>query len=260
VSSALACVGLAVSDDAEFNLLLKHALTGIREIGTFGGVYVGRWQDDSGAALILGLHDGQIADFTFAYAGTSGGLLADCRLIHQSIAWAKVTDTDGQQVTAMAFEAQQYRQLLALGQQVSGAARITALGIDVTIYPDPDAYTASPDSKVPGTAPGAPPDYDGPWPPRLAAESFVSHAAFADSPDKQSRARLSGTVLNAARHVCALTGQPFTVAAVRTAGFTADLCLAAGDHPELPVPGSIISGTVVLSAAIDHALLNSAQA
>ncbi|HET9968553.1 MAG TPA: hypothetical protein VFQ68_09975 [Streptosporangiaceae bacterium] len=53
MSSALACVGLAVSDDAEFNLLLKHALTDIREIGTFGGVYVGRWQDDSGAALIL---------------------------------------------------------------------------------------------------------------------------------------------------------------------------------------------------------------
>ena len=260
MSSALACVGLAVSDDAEFSLLLKHALTGIREIGTFGGVYVGRWQDDSGAALILGLHDGEIADFTFAYAGTSGGLLADCRLIYQSIAWAKVNDADGQQVTAMAFEAQQYRQLLALGHRVSGPARITALGIDVTIYPDSAAYTASPDSQVPGTAPEPPPDYTGPWPPRLAAESFISHAALADSPQYQSRGRLSGTVLNATRHVCALTGQPFTVAAVRTAGFTADLCLAAGDHPEVPEPGTIISGTVVLSAAIDHPLMNAAQA
>src|SRR5947209_569575 len=92
MSSALACIGLGVSDDAEFNLLVKNALLGIREVGTFGGVYVGRWQDDSGATLILGLQDGQIADFTFAYAGTSGGLLADCRLIYQSIAWAKVTD------------------------------------------------------------------------------------------------------------------------------------------------------------------------
>jgi len=51
--------------------------------------------------------------------------------------------------------------------------------------------------------------------------------------------------------VCALTGQPFTVAAVRTAGFETDLCLAGSEHPALPAPGSIISGTVVLSAAID---------
>jgi hypothetical protein len=242
VNSALACAGLAVSDDAEFNVLLKHALTGTREIGTFGGVYVGRGQDDSGAALILGLQDGQIADFTFASAGTSGGLLADCRLIHQSIAWAKVTDADGQQLTAMAFEAEQYRQLLTLGQQVSGPARITAPGIDITIYPDPAAYTASPDSQLPGPAPD------------------ISHAALAGSPGKQPRARLSGTALTATRHVCALTGQPFTVAAVRTTGFTADLRLAADDHPDVPEPGNIISGTVVLSAAIDTPLLNTAQA
>src|SRR5690242_8338121 len=113
MSSALACLGLAVSDDAEFDVLLKHALLGLREIGTFGGVYVGRWQDDSGAALTLGLADGQIADLIFGYAGTSGGQLASCRLIHEAIAWAQVTDTAGQQVTAMAFEAEQYRQLAA---------------------------------------------------------------------------------------------------------------------------------------------------
>ena len=64
-------------------------------------------------------------------------------------------------------------------------------------------------------------------------------------------ARLSGTVLKAGHHICALTGQPFTVAAVRTAGFEADLCLAGSEHPGLPAPGNIISGTVVLSAAID---------
>ena len=193
-------------------------------------------------------------DFATTYTGSSGGLLADCRLIYESVAFASVTDPDGQQLTTMAFEAEQYRQLLALGRRVSGPVRITALGIDVTIYPDPAAYTASPDSQFPGTAPERPADYTGPWPPRLAAESFFSHAALADSPEKQSRARLSGTVLSVTCHVCALTGQPFTVAAVRTTGFTADLCLAAGDHPEVPEPGNIISGTVVLSAAIDAPL------
>jgi hypothetical protein len=165
VSSALACAGLAVSDEAEFGWLLKNACIGIREIGTFDGVPVGRWQDDSGAALILGLHDGQIVDFATTYTGSSGGLLA-------------------------------------LGQRVSGPARITALGTDVTIYPDPAACAAAPASHIPGTAPEPPPDYTGPWPPRLTASG----------------------------------------------------------HPEVPEPGSIISGTVVMSAAIDNPILNTAQA
>jgi hypothetical protein len=259
VSSALACLGLAASDGDEFNVLLKHALTGTREIGTFGGVYVGRWQDDSGAILTLGLHDGQIEDFTFAYAGTSGALFVNCRPIYQSIAWAQVTDEAGQQVTAIAFEAEQYRQLAAHRHWVSGLARITALGLDVAIYPDPEAFAASPASQVhlaAGIASPPPPDWDGPWPPRLAAESFTSYAGVADRPHLQSRAWLSCTVLDATRRVSELTGQAFTVAAVRTAGFEASLCLAVSDHPELPAPGSIISGTVVLSAAIDTPILN----
>lgn len=263
MSSALACLGLAASDDDEFNVLLKHALTGIREIGTFGGVYVGRWEDDSGAALTLGLHDGQVADCTFGYAGTSGALLTNCRLIHEAIAWAQVTDTAGQQVTAMAFEAEQYRQLAALGRWVAGAARITAFGLDVTVYPDPEAFAASPASQVhlaPGITSPSPADWDGPWPPRLAAESFTSYAGVADRPHLQSRAWLSGTVLSATRRVSGLTGQTFTVAAVRTAGFEASLCLAASDHPDLPGPGTIIAGIVVLSAAIDTPYLTGAPA
>ncbi len=47
------------------------------------------------------------------------------------------------------------------------------------------------------------------------------------------------------------THKPFTAAAaVRTVGFETDLCLAASEHPGLPAPGSIISGTVVLSVAL----------
>ena len=66
--------------------------------------------------------------------------------------------------------------------------------------------------------------------------------------------------MRAGRHVCALTGQPFTVAAVRTAGFETDLCLAGSEHPGLPAPGNIISGTVVLSAAIDAPLPDGGRA
>jgi hypothetical protein len=81
-----------------------------------------------------------------------------------------------------------------------------------------------------------------------------TYGLFADPAQAQPRARLSGTVLHAGRRICALTGQPFTVAAIRTAGFEADLCLAGSEHPGLPAPGSIISGTVYLSAVIDTPL------
>ena len=264
MTSALACVGLAVSDKDELQWLVASAHRAIRQTGIFDGVHVERWQDDSGAALILGWQSGELLDFAPAYTAASGGLLADCRLINDSVAIAKVVDADGRQLTAMTFEAEQYRHLLALGQQVSGPARITALGVDVSIYPDADAFAASPGSQLrPSPESGPPPHYrenGWSWPPRLGAESFISHGVFADPAQAGSRALLSGTVLDAARHVCALTGQPFIVAAVRTAGFEAALCLAAGDHPEVPVPGNIISGTVVLSAAIDTPLLNGGQA
>ena len=155
----------------------------------------------------------------------------------------------------MTFTAEQYRELRAHGAPVSGPARITALGVDVRIYPDADAFAASPGSQL-GTSGDSgedpPPHYrehGWTWPPRLGAESFISYGVF-DPPDQaRPHARLSGTVLRAGPRVCALTGQPFTVATVSTAGFAADVCLAASEHPDPPAPGSIISGTVSLCAA-----------
>ena len=260
MTSALACVGLSVSDEAGLGWLVTSAHRAVRETGVFDGVHVGRWQDDSGAVLILGWRTGELLDFIPAYTATSGGLLSECQLINESVASAAVVDAGGRQLTAMAFEAEQYRQLRALGRRVSGPARITALGIDVQIHPDANAFAASPGSQL---DPSADPAQDPPsryrekgwsWPPRLAAESFISYGVFAGPAQARPHARLSGTVLKAGRHVCALTGQPFTVAAVRTAGFETDLCLAGSEHPALPAPGNIISGTVVLSAAIDAPL------
>ena len=255
VTSALACVGLAVSDETELRQLVTRAHQAVRETGVFDGVHAGRWEDDSGAALVLGWRSGELVDFIPAYTAGSGGLLADCRLVNDEVAVAKVTDTSGEQLTAMTFTAEQYRELRAHGAPVSGPARITALGVDVRIYPDADAFAASPGSQL-GTSDDSgedpPPHYrehGWTWPPRLGAESFISYGVF-DPPDQaRPHARLSGTVLRAGPRVCALTGQPFTVATVSTAGFAADVCLAASEHPDPPAPGSIISGTVSLCAA-----------
>jgi len=202
VTSALACVGLEVSDETGLDWLVTSAHRAVREIGVFDGVHVGRWQDDSGAALILGWRSGELLDFIPAYTATRGGLLSDCHLISESVAAAKVVDAGGRQLTAIAFEAEQYRQLQALGEPAGGPARITALGVDVQVHPDADAFAASPGSQL---DPAADPDQEPPphyrergwpWPPRLAAESFISYGVFADPAQARPRARLSGTVLH----------------------------------------------------------------
>ena len=253
MTSALACVGLAVSDETELRQLVTRAHRAAGETGVFDGVHVGRWEDDSGAALVLGWRSGELLDFIPAYTAGSGGLLADCRLVNDGVAVAKVVDTSGEQLTAMTFAAEQYRELRALGKPVSGPARITVLGVDVQIYPDADAFAASPGSQLDTSAGQEPPpgyrERGWTWPPRLGAESFISYGVF-DPPDQaRPHALLSGTVLKAGQRVCALTGQRFTVATVSTAGFAADVCLAASEHPGPPAPGTIISGTVSLCAA-----------
>ena len=142
-------------------------------------------------------------------------------------------------------------------QSVSGPARITALGVAVEIYQDDDVFAASPGSLLDPSADSArePPqhylDRGWTWPPRMASESFFSYGVCGEPAQVSASARLSGTVLKADRAACTLTGQPFIIASVRTIGFEADLCLAGSGHPDLPVPGNIISGTVYISATID---------
>jgi hypothetical protein len=256
VASNLACVGLDVADPGELSSLVERAAAGARPAGTFDGVRVVRWQDPSGAALVLGLRGDEAVDLLPTYASTAGGILESCHLVHESVATAAIVDAGGQQQTALAFDAEQYRQLKELDHPVAGPARITALGVAVHVYADAEAYAAAPGSLV---DPDADPDEEPPphfvergwsWPPRLAEESFISHGAFGDPADSGADARLAGTVLRASHRTCVLTGQGFSVATVRTVGFQADVCLPDAEHPVPPEPGTIISGTVYLTAAI----------
>ena len=253
MASPLACIGLAVDGDAGFQQLMKRVSPDISET-VVGDVHVGHWQDDSGAALILGWRGTEIFDFIPTYTAGAGGYLVDCRPLNDRVAVAKVVDPDGGgQLTAMTFHAEQYRQLRALGQPFAGRARITALGVAVRAYPDEEAFAASPASQLDLPAGQEPPpgylENGGIWPPRLGAESFISYGVFDDPAQAGPQARLSGIVLKAAPRICALTGQPFTVATVSTAGFAADVCLPAGEHPAPPAPGAVLSGTVSLTAA-----------
>ena len=93
---------------------MTSAHRAIGETSVFGGVRVGRWQDDSGAALILGWQSGELLDFAPAYTAASCGLLAGCRLINESVAVAKVVDADGRQLSGN-----------PKSTQIPGSSRIT---------------------------------------------------------------------------------------------------------------------------------------
>ena len=156
------------------------------------------------------------------------------------------------QLTAMAFEAEQYRHLHALGHRVSGPARITALGVDVQIYPDADAFAASPGSQLDPSADPAqepPPHYreqGWSWPPRLAAESFISYGVFADPAQARPHARLSGTVLQPGGTSARSPGSPSPSPPSAPPDSRPTCAWPPASTPDLPAPGNIISGTVVL--------------
>lgn len=252
MSSNLACIGLAVADDHELGQLIDSIRPSAHTLGVFDGVTVQRWQDDTGSTLVMAWKNRQLVDLLPTFAGASGGQLAGMALINGSVASAAVVDEDGEQVTALTFDAEDYRQMIPSGP-ISGFARITSLGVAVTIHADAETFAASRDSLLePNQSNDPPPSHyveqGWAWPPRMAAESFISYGVFADPAASTAHARLSGTVLRARHHTNALTGQGFTAATVRTVGFETELCLADADHTAVVEPGSVISGTVYLTA------------
>jgi hypothetical protein len=138
---------------------------------------------------------------------------------------------------------------------VGGLACVVALGVDVTVHIDGDAFAASDASLLGGgagarEAPAHGVEQGWPRPPRMAAESFISYGVFGEPEQAQAYARLNGTVLRAQRKTVAVTGHGFVAARVRTAGFDVDVCLPADDGRELPQPGNVIAGTVFLVASL----------
>jgi hypothetical protein len=234
VATHLACIGLGTDRQQAFQRLVVEANQAAQRQEVIGGVRVQRWEDSSGAAIVLGWRGGQLISFMPAFAAMSELRLANCHPVREPVAVADVLDADGTQVTALAAEVEQYQQLVAAGRPADGTARITAFGLSVKVHDDEDAVRAAP--KQPNDA--------------NDAADFVPFGAFAEPAKAQPHARLTGTVVKAERRVCELTGHPFTVAVTRTAGFDADVCLAGDEHPGVPAPGAIVSGIVSLSVSL----------
>lgn len=248
-SSTLATIGLGTGSEDDFRRLVLEASKRAQHHDTIRNVRVQRWEDESGAAIVLAWRGGrqnsrpsspqqspQLISFLPAFAALSEVRLTQCHPVREPITVANVVDADGAHITALAADLEQYQHLIAAGHPVDGSARLTALGLDVQVHADEDAFHAAPKGPNDATDPA----------------DFVPFGAFAEPAKAQPHARLTGTVVKAERRVNRLTGQEFTVAITRTAGFDADVCLSAAEHPDLPAPGAIITGGVSLSVRLDH--------
>jgi hypothetical protein len=244
-SSTLATIGLGTGSEDDFRRLVLEASKRAQQNDTIRNVRVQRWEDESGAAIVLAWRAGrrdspqpspQLIGFLPAFAALSEVRLTQCHPVREPITVANVVDTDGTHLTALAADLEQYRHLIAVGHPVDGSARLTALGLDVQVHADEDAFHAAPKGPNDATDPA----------------DFVPFGAFAEPAKAQPHARLTGTVVKAERRINRLTGQEFTVAITRTAGFDADVCLSAAEHPGLPAPGAIITGGVSLSVRLDQ--------
>lgn len=253
MSSNLACIGLDVSDPDELERIGQLALERASVLGERAGRRVLRWQDDDGARLVLVLErSGGVEALTPSFDAEPGAELGDLTHLTEEC-WSAAVLHDGQQVGALAADVEQSALLVA---GTGGRAGVVALGTDVQVLPDTDAFDASPASLLtPDEDTGEPPahwaEQGWRWPPRMGAESFVSHGLFGPPTEATPYARLNGVVLRSRTCRNSLTGTPFHVARVRTAGFEADVCLAVDEHPDAPPPGAVVAGTVYLVVALE---------
>ncbi|HTJ32684.1 MAG TPA: hypothetical protein VL738_05590 [Dactylosporangium sp.] len=233
--------------------LLASALGTAEVIGRRGELVLYRWQDPSGARLVMCTEGAAIVDFLPSFAAEPGARLAGVRAANEDVAVADVVDDGGEVVTRLAAEFEQRRQLPA--GPVGGRASIVALGVQATVHASEDDFAASDASLLGGAEePGEPPAHflenGWQWPPRMAAESFISYGVFNAGETAEAYARLNGVVLAADVRTVAATGQRFVAARVRCAGFEATVCLPADEHTTAPRPGAVIAGTMFLTASL----------
>jgi hypothetical protein len=125
------------------------------------------------------------------------------------------------------------------------------------VFDDAAAFAASPASLLsPDDQADEPPpahyvEQGWAWPPRIAAESFISYGVFAPPEEATPHARLADTVVAAATRRVVLTGLQFVHAVVRTVGFDAHACFPS-DTSTAPL-GAIIHGTVYLVGSLPGA-------
>src|SRR4051812_6077174 len=163
MASNVACVGLGVDDEAGFDRLIADARRQALLIGTGAGTAVYRFEDPSGARIVLGVEEsGRVVQALPSFAAPAGAWLAHVRRANSAVAIADLVNAEGEQLSQLAVELEQ-RQLLGDPTSAPVAATLVALGTEVRLFADVAGFHAAPDSLLvprrgPGRAPpGAPP-------------------------------------------------------------------------------------------------------
>ena len=252
MASNLACVGLDAEDAEAFGRLVDGALAAATPIGTAADVQVLRWQDPSGARLVLGMRGSEVAFLVPSYAGAVGARLANAQTVNDDVTVADIVDERGVEAGSLALCLKEHLLLPAAGRDVGGSASVVALGVSVAVFADEEAFLTSDASLLTprednddGSQAACESEST-----RMAAESLIAFGTFDEPEQAQPYGQLNGVVLAAQRRTVAATGQDFVVARVRTAGLEADMCLAASDCPDVPAPGAVIGGLVYLVGSL----------
>jgi hypothetical protein len=256
MSSNLGCLGLSVQDEQELGALIQAAMHGATLLARLPHSEVWRWQDPSGVRLVCEIDpDGGLLNLMPSYGGHPGATVANCVTYTYGLGRADIVDASGNVVTSAVFALEQQRLLERLQTPYSSQASFVALGVEVSLHTDEDAFSTSDDSLLTPGDPGEPPEghleRGMMWPPRIASRSFTSFGTEVLPEQADAHGRLSGIVLGAERRTVGLSGQDFIVVRVRSAGFDLDLCMATSEHETVPAAGSVVAGTVYLAASID---------
>jgi hypothetical protein len=104
VASNLACVGLAVEEPSAFGDLVMEVAGDTAVIGRVGRSTLRRWEDPSGARLVLAMVGNEIVGALPSYASTTAVSLTGVAAANEDVVIAAVVDEDGEQLTSAAFE------------------------------------------------------------------------------------------------------------------------------------------------------------
>ncbi|MGN6325045.1 hypothetical protein [Pseudolysinimonas sp.] len=255
MASNFSCIGLPIGDEQELLSTVRQMKSLAHPMGHVEGVDVFRWEDSSGARVIMGFRGDELEDLLPSFAGDPGIRLSNCRPLNADVVAATVVDSDGEQTTSIAFELEQ-RRALRRRNRWSGLASVSGFAPSAQFFASEKDFDESPASLV---DPSADPDQPPPphviergirWPYRMATESFMSLAVFGEPEAATADARLNGFVrVSEVRHN-SLTGRPFAVSRISCLGFEIDLLTDLAEN-SVPAPGSIFAGWVFLAASID---------
>lgn len=245
MSSTLGCIGLAIDDATSLDALVERLLPDARVVAQSGDLRARRWIDVSGASLTMTVRqaagddeNGVLVDLVPSYVDSVGaaGVRVGSLTGHGQTLAAELVDAAGGSVTRIACD---LAQSIVTEITEPRDARITALGLQVSVHADAAAFAAS-DESILGT-----PQRDE-TPTRFATESLLAYGLFGDPDVAEPTAFVSGTVLGVASLTNTELEQDFHAARISTLGGTITVCLAAHEHPEAPRVGNVVSGVCFL--------------